>query len=236
MTKNSFFRLTSCFVLAGFFSVRAETVFFDDFDTNGSLNGSSADIGGAWNVTSGDLAASGGAVDTASSSSSNPDLALAYFTRALAINETLTLTFLTVESSGSFAASGWAGISLFENGNEQVFLGSPGFVSSWGIDGPAIGSRSSFSPAITDEAQTAVFEYIFNTGAWTFTVNGQQLSGTATSGLAFDQIRIGADGYNYADIAVSQISVTAIPEPATALSLALGALFLSGYRRFFGRF
>ena len=39
-------------------------VFSDDFSTDGSLNGMSADIGGTWSVVLNSLSASGGVVDT----------------------------------------------------------------------------------------------------------------------------------------------------------------------------
>lgn len=224
------------FIVTGLLTAGAETIFSDDFSTAGSLNGASTDTGGAWNVTSGSLSVSNGAVDTAGSSSGNPDMAFNYFTRALMADETLMFTFLTEESSGAFATTGWAGLCLYENGQERVFLGSPGGTAAWGIHWHTVDQVSTFVPSITGEAQTAVFQYIFNTGAWTFTVNGQQISGTTTSGLAFDQIRIGSDSYNYADVSVSEISVMAVPEPAAALSLAFGALVLGGYRRFFSRF
>lgn len=211
---------------------RAEVIFSDNFNTDGPLSGSSADIGGTWNVTSGTLSISGGVVDTAASDSSNADIAFASFTRALTANETLTLTFQTTTSSGLFATSGWAGLSLFEKGYEKLFLVGPSYTPEWGIVGPAIGSVKVFSPSITEAAQTAVFEYVFNTGHWNFTVNSQQISGTATANLAFDQIRIGADIYNYKDIAVSKINVTAaIPEPASALMIGFGGLLVLGCRR-----
>ncbi len=205
---------------------QAEVIFSDKFSVDGSLNGSSADIGGTWNVTSGNLSISGGVVDTASSYFSDSDIAFASFTRALTANETLTLTFQTTTSSGSFSTTGWAGLSLFEKGDEKLFLGGPSYTPAWGIVGNAIGGvLKVFSPSITNAAQTAVFNYVFNTGDWNFTVNSQQISGTATANLAFDQIRIGADIYNYKDIAVSEINVTsAIPEPATFLLFGLGGM------------
>jgi hypothetical protein len=205
----------------------AEIIFSDDFSAAGNLNGAAADIGGSWSVTSGNLSIAGGAVDTAASNSGSADLAFASFSRNLGADETLVLTFNTIESSGNFATTGWTGISLYENGNEQVFMGSPGFpTAEWGIAGAAIGSTQTFAPSITTEPQTAEFDYVYNTGAWTFTVNDQTLGGTTSANLAFDQIRIGADSSNIADLAVSDINVTTtIPEPAT---IALTALFGGG--------
>ncbi len=198
---------------------QAEVIFSDDFSVAGSLNGSSADIGGTWNVNSGSFVVSGGVVDT-SSYSGDPDLAFASFTRDLTAGETLTLTFQTTASGGTFSGGGWAGLSLYENGSEKVFLGGPS-ISEWGT-GSDLGVHV-FTPSITAAAQTAVFEYVFNTGSWNFTVNSQQISGTTTANLAFDQIRIGADTDNIKDIAVSDINVSVVPEPASAMLVVFGA-------------
>ncbi len=133
-------------------------VFSDDFSTDGSLNGMSADIGGTWSVVLNSLSASGGVVDT--NASTDVGMAKASFTQALAEGEVMTLRFVTVESAGGFSFFGRAGISLYESGNEQVFMGGLGvFPVEWGIGGSAIGSSQAFSTSITAEPQTAVFEY-----------------------------------------------------------------------------
>jgi hypothetical protein len=207
----------------------ATTVFSDDFSTAGDLDGMSADVGGTWSVDSGAFTSTGGVVDTGVSNGDFTDEAFASFTESLAAGEQLALTFVTTESAGEFAARPWAGVSLYVGNSEEVFLGSPGGFTEWGITG--LVSTTTFSPSITAEPQTAVFGYAFDTGGWSFTVNGEALSGTATTGLAFDRVRIGSDANNRADIAVSSIDVTITPEPATMSLLALGGIAMLKRRK-----
>lgn len=228
--KTKWIVMTVMVVLCGM--ARAEDIFSDDFSVNGPLNGSTPDIGGTWDVDSGSFVVSGGVVSTFIDPDPAYDIAFGSFTRALTAGETLTLTFETTTSGGTFSGTGWAGISLYENAVEKVFLGGPA-VSEWGT-GADLGVNV-FSPSITAAAQTAVFNYVFNTGSWDFTVASQQISGTTTANLAFDQIRIGADIDNIKDIAVSGINVSVVPEPASAMLVILGAgvgLLIHRARRF----
>ncbi len=208
------------------------TVFSDDFSTNGTLGGTSADIGGTWVAGSGALVVSGGVVDTAASNTSSFDTAGAAMTQVLGTGEQITLTFVTAESAGDFATVGWVGVSLYVGGSEKVFMGSPGFpTTEWGIAGSVPGSNTTFATSITAEPQTAVFDYDFDSGDWSFSVDGQTLNGTATAGLAFDQVGIGSDRDNIADMAVSSINITITPEPATMSLLALGGIAMLKRRK-----
>jgi uncharacterized repeat protein (TIGR02543 family) len=181
------------------------TVFSEDFSTDGSLDGTTPDIGGNWNVTSGSITVASGVADTQGSTSMK--LAYADFTRALTTGETLKLTINTAETAGVFATSGWAGISLYSGGSggtEQIFMGSLGMVNGWGVDGSMV-TKTSTSPLVSGESQNVQFTYDYDSGAWTFTIGGQVLSGTASTGIAFNTVRIGCDINNLANIAATQI-------------------------------
>jgi hypothetical protein len=138
----------------------------------------------------------------------------------------LDLSFVTTETDGVFANSGWVGLSLFAgNDDEAFFIGAPGNLSEWGIDGQEA-AQSVFSPSITAEAQSVSFSYSFDTGEWELSVASSNLSGTATAGLELDRLRIGADSVNQADIAIDGITV-AVPEPSAYAALA--GIFVLGF-------
>jgi|688.fasta_scaffold295218_2 hypothetical protein len=226
-----------CVGIVTWSSVHAQVVFNDTFvAADGTLlDGRSPVTGSAWNVTEGasQLVISGGSVDT---SNVSPGLTLAFggFTQSLSAGKILTLTFNTLTpSSGNFATMGWAGISLYtggSNGNERFFVGSPGEIESWGIHGSAVDRTG--MPGVTSPAQSVSFSYNYDTGAWQYSVGTNSLSGSTTTGLALDTLRIGADIDNRADINVSDVTVeiTAIPEPSTYALLCLGAAGV-GYLR-----
>ena len=183
------------------------TIFADDFSVDGDLHNQSADTGGVWSVNSGALSVFSGGVDTQNGNTASKQ-AFASFSRALTANETLTLTLTTSATAGSFNTVGWAGISLYTGGTEQFFIGSPGLISGWGIGG-IVNPAQQTSPLITGSAQTVIFTYAYDTGAWTFEVPGSaDLSGTTTVNLALDTLRLGADMNNIATILISDISIT----------------------------
>ncbi len=210
-----------------------DTVFLDTFDApNGTaLNGRTPDIGsGAWSVTSGSPTINNGSVDTSSSTAYT--FAFGTFTQALTTDGNLTLDFSTLApADGHFlGTSGFAGISLFAGNIEEVFLGLPGQGGYWGISGTAIVGGTQSLPGVTSAAESAEYDYAFDTGSWTFTVGGQTVTGQATPGLAFNQVRIGGDHNNIASINVSGVQVTAnyapVPEPTPLALAGLGGLAL----------
>ena len=162
-----------------------------------------------WNITSGELDMSNNIVST--EVFSDMTLAFADFSRPLAAGESLELSFNS-EDVTNFATSGWAGISLYTGGQagiEQVFIGSPGNVSSWGIAGAALGSTTALSK--TSEIAEVLFKYNYDNGEWSLSVDDETISGTIASGLAFDVVRIGADINNLADISVSDLVAIVSP-------------------------
>ncbi len=170
------------------------TLFSDNFANNT-----------AWNITSGDLIVSNNIASTEGNSSMTT--AFANFSQPLGSGDVLQLTFNS-NSVTNFATNGWAGVSLYTggaSGTEQIFIGSPGNHSNWGVDGAALGAVVSL--ARTSEIAQVNFSYNYDTGDWSLNVSGETVGGTIASGLAFDAIRIGADINNLADIAVSNLNV-----------------------------
>lgn len=206
-------------------SVHADIVFFDDFDdANGTaIDGKAADTGGPWTETGGSVVTNPpGIVDTTGAAR----VAFADLTRTLGAGEQLTLVYDGADTAGDFSA-GFAGVSFFTGGTEQIFVGNPNNFANWGVIGNAIGGAQTTNNATEDS--TATFTYTFDTGDWTFALDtGGNLAGTATAGLAIDRLRFanGAGG----DLAIDSLSVdfspTAVPEPTSAFVL-LGGLGLA---------
>ena len=227
MTKRHY-TIPSLLILASF-SAQAALVFQDDFSDPDStlLHGKAADIGSAWNVTDGasDFDIQAGSLDTLGAGRT----AYASFTSILAAGQTVTLTFDTLDqTNGGNMFNGYSGVSLYEGGNEQIFVGNPS-AGFWGVTGGGIsGANSSDSTVVA----TATFTYIFDSGDWTFaTTSGVSLAGTGTAGLAFDELRI-ANGSG-SDIHLDNISVdvSAVPEPSSSALIGLGGLSLILRRR-----
>jgi hypothetical protein len=213
----------------------ADVVFRDTFTAqNGTiLNGRTPEVGKAWEDNSG-LTIQSGAVDT--SGAYNSTSAYGFFADGLTLSsvQTLQLSFdtLTPTNQNFFASGRWAGISLFSGSDEKFIIGKISSLTGWGI-GDYSTNTTGLVPGIgtapADAAQSVQFTYAYDTGAWILTVGGSSISGFAHTGLAIDRVRIGSDGYNYADIAVTKIEadITSLPEPATSAAVFSGLLLFA---------
>ncbi|GEM_PF-2255136 len=175
----------------------------------------------SWDITNGELIFSGNKVSTEGNNSMTT--AFINFKKALASTEKLTLN-ISFSNVTNFATSGWAGISLYtggKTGTEQIFIGSLGNKSNWGIAGAAINNSISYSK--TSANVDIVFTYVYHSGAWTLDIDGEKKSGTIATNLAFNAFRIGADTNNNADIAISDIVAT-----AESVGVLTGAVAISG--------
>ena len=211
--------------------VSAEIIGADDFsEPDGSaVNGKLADVGGgAWSAP-GAQTIVGGILDT------NPvgqhEGSFLDFTRALGPGEVLTLTFTAAESAGTmFDLDGYAGMSLYIDGSEKLFVGDPGGgqpVNGWALDGFA-GGVIGYS-GLLSEAVTGVFSYNYDTGAGTLEItDGVNVASAVHNydpGLALNRFRIQSGSSDAAALAIDSFSAfagPAVPEP-TSLGLLASA-------------
>jgi len=203
-------------------------VFSDDFsEAPGTpIIGKSPDVGSAWTGTDNGTAVSAmNSLDT----TGNGRTLFGAFTSSLGAGEVLTLSYDTLALGGDNFFVGWAGVSLYAGGGEKMFTGSPG-LPSWGVDGGDIGGQQGSGD--TTAVTSATFIYAYDTGAWSFTtLSGVNLSGTGTSGLALDQLRV-ANGNN-ADINLDNllVDISAVPEPSSIALVGAGMGLLLVLRR-----
>ncbi|MDB6079915.1 MAG: hypothetical protein JWO82_3662 [Akkermansiaceae bacterium] len=200
-------------------ATQAAVIFSDDFsEPDGTaIIGKAPDVGSAWTGSAPNV--TGGSFDSTGAGRA----AFALFSTPLTAGQTLTLSYDTLPlASNNFFSGGYAGVSLYVAGSEQLFTGDTGGGNAWGVDQPAVSGNhlSTDTTAVT----SATFTYAYDTGAWTFTtLSGVNLSGTGLSGQAFDQVRI-ANGNN-GDIHVDNlvVSATTVPEVSSLALLGLGA-------------
>ncbi|MAT71634.1 MAG: hypothetical protein CMJ58_19180 [Planctomycetaceae bacterium] len=233
-TATGLFSLTLAIVLGWSGHAAAEIIGADDFsEPDGTaLGGKAADVGGTWS-SNGQI--NGGAFDTAQFGGAH-DGSFVSLTRALAAGETLVMRFETLETDGTMFQpdNNYAGISLYIDNDEKFFVGDPaGGVDAagtgWTADGFAGGSGAVIS-TIGAEAVTGVFMYNYDTGNASLTVSDgaatETVYRTYDPGVAVNRLRIQA-GDGLAEINVSSLEVSAVPEPATVGLLAVAAVGLA---------
>lgn len=217
--------LLGCACLAG--QANAALVLQDSFSyADGDLlHGKDPAIGGTWDIPNGggNLDVQGGIVDT----QGEGRVAFIDFDSALGAGQVLTLVIDGATTGGNMFGpnTGYAGVSLYVNGDERIFIGSPFNKDFWGVDGGITGLQLSDN---ADEDNTATFTYEYDSGDWTFSLAaGTPLSGTGTAGVAFNRVRF-ANGNN-GDLALDALSVDisdVVPEPSTLAVVALSAVGL----------
>lgn len=193
---------------------RRLTVLVDDFsEEDGTLlHGKSPDVGaGPWIVTEGEPVILNGLLDT--SGSAKELFAPLGFPRLDDLNHVLLLTIRTDDPDArTFHSEGWAGISLYADGEERLFVGDPGSggrdQGGWAIH-PVGGQTVAPTPPLTGK-QTVTLRYSFRTGLAEL-FEGATASGEARAsewiapGLQFDQLRVAnAEG---GDIALRYVNV-----------------------------
>lgn len=113
-------------------------------------------------------------------------------------NSVLLVTLQCAEpATGKFHSDGWAGMSLFSQGTEMVFLGDPyGPGPSWGLD---VKNAEPPSPRATNTigSATMTIRYDSGTGSISLHEGGLPLkpaiySGKIAPGTRFDELRLGA--------------------------------------------
>ena len=154
----------------------------------GVLDGQAPDIGGGnWSGNGNVVVTSSNTVDTVATDYHE---AFVDFTDALGAGEVLTLEF---DTFGGLVGA-WAGISLYDGGNERMFAGQPGALF-WGKDGGAIGGQQYGMDNVLNNH--LVLTYAYDSGAWTFRSDGYTTNGTGMASLPLDRLRIasGGDGF-----------------------------------------
>jgi len=221
------------FLLAS--SANADVLAFDDFSSSGSGTGWAA--GSSW--TGGSLGASGYTVSWGGTSFRPFEASI------LDSNDPLYVGFDFTRSSDT-----WAGVSLFNGGSEELFMGHPFNQSFYGgeVSDPVQGSIYLGNVSIDTSAHRMVTQIDFGGGAggqdrirfWvdnsteaapdaTVDVNGSWLPSQ------FTQLRLGTNGVLTVDnLTVStdfSQAFVGTPEPATMSLLALGGLAMLKRRR-----
>jgi|GEM_PF-6603471 len=200
-------------------SLTSNTVFADDFsDANGTqIGGKASDVGRGWTQTSGGgVSVQDGAINT----SGGARVIWGEFSDTLSLNERLYFDFST-ESLGNFFSGGYAGVSLYDDeGVERIFIGDTSGGTTWGL----AQSGLNFLSDIDVGDATAELIYDFNTGDYSFLLDGEMLdSGTITAGLELDSFRVANN--NGGDIKLTEINARfKVPEPTTFALAALGLL------------
>ena len=204
-------------------------VFADDFsDANGTpVDGKGSDVGRGWEQTSGGgISVQNGQITT----TGGARVIFGEFNDTLSEGETLNFSFSTEDTAnGNFFSSGFAGVSLFDDeGVERIFIGDPSNATTWGLRQSGL----NFDSIISDEMATAEFIYDFDSGDYSFLLDGALLDqGMISAGLELDSFRIANnDG---GDITLSNVSadfsVAAVPEPASVTIWSILGMGLAGF-------
>jgi hypothetical protein len=162
------------------------------------------------------------------------------------INSGTVYVSLLAKLDGGTPGSGYAGVSLFNGGSENVFIGQPSGKAVWGLD-QATGPQST---TVAEDATTHLFVVQIDYGAGTAGNDRVRMYVDPTPGLdapdvaaaidvsttrsaSFNQIRIQSGGNQVAfdELRVTTDYASATPEPASLGLAAVAALGLLARRR-----
>ena len=262
-----------CLLLAGSSGIRecsAAVLASESFNyeqADGSLiSGAAGGTGwsGAWGNTGLDfyrtagmtfpgLTTSGGSIETRSFSATDfRNLNASYGTDGT----TLWLRFLIQrDNTDTEGNSGYAGLSLFDNGSEQLFIGKRNGVSTWGLEQAGGGASANSTVSINDPgAAMMLVRLSFLPGAETidlWALNSEAPEdeldlGAASASISatdfdFNRIRIGSGStvYNVDEIFLASsyedLFATSVPEPTTLVLMMGAGLVLTRLRQRVGQ-
>jgi hypothetical protein len=147
----------------------------------------------------------------------------------------LVFDFTTVETAGDYVSTGFAGISLFAAGREEIFIGNASGMIPWWSLVEQPGAIVHPLDVLGEPAEFR-FTYDYESGAyalWWRSGPTLLLAGTTDPELPIDEVRVANGGGG--DIAIERISAEELfltPEPGPAAAwTALGALGLLAVRR-----
>lgn len=164
------------------------------------------------------------------------------------INSGTAYVSLLAKLDGGTAGTSYAGVSLFNGGSENLFIGQPSGATSWGLD-QATGPQST---GVAENAITHLFVIQIDYGAGTGGNDRVRMYVDPTPGLSapdvtpaidvsttrsasFNQVRIQSGGNQVAfdelRVATDYASAVAAPEPASIGLAAIAALGLLARRR-----
>jgi len=237
---------------------KAQTTVFEDFtngDTSGAnILGATPIVGGVWegnvNGNTFEYGSSGGkptgqATPFSMYTDGQARSVFSGFTQTLGTGQELSVSFNMLGFGAAWPTSGgFAGVSLYTgytgadsggnyqgSGGEHEFIGEPFNNNAIGLDSTASGFQNSGNTTVGNNI-LATFNYVYDTGAWTFTTTGGvNMSGTGTADLAFNALQIhnGAG----ADIDVNDLTavISPVPEPTTIALAGAGMGLLLVMRR-----
>jgi len=164
---------------------------------------------------------------------------------------TVYVSFLgKLDNANGTIGSSYAGVSLFNAGSENLFIGQATGLADWGVD-QATGAKQSSTPvdgtthlfviqidygAATDNSgEDRVRMYVDPTPGETAPDVSASIDANTTRSASFDQVRIQSGGpqiaFDELRISTDYASAVPVPEPAQAAFLGLAGLGLFSRRR-----
>ena len=235
--------LTLALPLALSGSIQAAVLLSDDFSSSTSGFGWAA--GDSWD---GGLANGGVTVGVA-----NPQDVSRAFATPFDASATADKLYIAFDFTQAGNGQQWGGASFFDgnnapSGGERFFMGDPGNIGNYGIDGYAGPSVNSTVPIASGVTMRLIAELDFNANGtqstynfWVGTSDLNAPTATATGGgpmLSISSMRLASDGnfgpITYDNLIVAttpgEVGLSAIPEPTSVALIGIAGAML-GFRR-----